>query len=218
MHRFLCPPDEIQKSLATIRDKNEVHHLKTVLRLKAGEAVVVFDGNGREAVGKIASIERSSFTVALEKTTELNIDEIIPLQTQRTEIILNHEQALKKVFRYQTIALNAAKQSQRKTVPVIHPIVKFSKFLRDKNPDDIWFICALEEKQNTLLQKLIDLKKLPPKITLLIGPEGDFTSIEIEEAIKAGCIPVSLGQTVLKVDTAAIVVAALANLTVGSHE
>src|SRR3989338_963082 len=247
MHRFLCPPDEIQKGLAVIRDKNEVHHLKTVLCLQTGEEVVVFDGKGREAAGKITSIDKSSFTVSLEKTrsaqikttrlclacaipkkakfenivektTELNIDEIVPLKTQRTEILFNQDKALKKVFRYQTIALNAAKQSQRKTIPVIHPVIKFSQFLKDKNPDDIWFICALGEKQNTLLQKLIETKKLPSKITLLVGPEGDFTPAEIEQAIKAGCVPVSLGKTVLKVDTAAIVASALANLIIGSHE
>ena len=116
----------------------------------------------------------------------------------------------KKALRYQTVAINASKQSKRTIIPIIHPITKFSDVLKSIDKNVAAFIPCLLGKR----KKLCDVFKTNStykKIVFFIGPEGDFTPQEIESALSAGCITVSLGDTVLKVDTAAISVIAFAN-------
>lgn len=241
MHRFFCPNQDLSSPVVDLTDPGELHHLKNVLRLKSGSPVRLFDGKGKEATGKIlmarqnlvrveidnvlteqqgggplvilacAIPKKSKFETIIEKCTELGVSEIIPLITERTEAALTESQKLKKLARYRTVALNAAKQSQRKVIPVINPVTPFKEFLKKLSRNEATFIPCLTGNNKSLADVF---KKLtaPPEVTFLIGPEGDFTQKEVHAAKEAGCRPVSLGSTVLKVDTAAITVVAATHL------
>ena len=241
MHRFFFPQSNLNARQISINDPSEIHHMCDVLRLKEGDKVTIFDGSGKEAVGTILHSKENAITVTInsrrdckpskqvrlilacaipkktkfefiiEKCTELGVDEIIPLCTKRTEFRWDEESIQKKAVRYKTVAIDAAKQSKRSVIPRIRPITKFQDMLSSLDKETAGFIpCLIADAKN-----LISAFKISPavkNVIFFIGPEGDFTPDEIEQATQAGCIPVSLGSTVLKVDTAAICSVALANL------
>jgi len=147
----------------------------------------------------------------IEKATELGVDEIIPLKTDRTEIKLTDSRQAKKQQRYQTIAINASKQSKRTIVPIIHPVTDFSSALNHLTKTSITIIPSLNEETKNLFNTFEKIKS-PKAISFLIGPEGDFTPEEYAQAQNKGCIPVTLGTTILKVETAALCALSCANL------
>jgi len=241
MHRFFSTNTNLHDKVVAITDRDEIHHMQHVLRLKKGDPVCIFNGSGEEAMGNILKLRNAQIDVKLkslskithnrkapitlacaipknakfefiiEKCTELGVDEIIPLKTKRTEVILNKERSEKKTIRYQKKAINAAKQCKRTTVPVIHPVSNFTEIVQSLSNHDIAFIpCLTGNRKN--LDQVLKIKKNHKKIIFFIGPEGDFTPQELSLAMDAGCIPVSLGPYTLKVDTAAISVIALTNL------
>ena len=246
MHRFYCPQSEFSSTEVVITDKKELHHLHDVLRLKKGDPVCLFNDKNEEARGiilasspqkvrvQIRSVEKikpplpsiilacaiprkGKFERIIEKATELGVDEIIPLKTQRTEIKINNERTPKKILRYQTVAINAAKQSGRTTVPRIHRINDFFSVLEHLTHRDAMnrvatiFIPSLSGQRKNLLETFKEIKT-PKNIAFCIGPEGDFTPEEYTLAKKYGCQPVSLGKTILKIETAALPAVACTNL------
>jgi len=244
MHRFYCPHLTTSTTSLTISDHSEIHHLKKVLRLKTGDTIVAFNGQGIEGKGVIAAMsphqitlrleavtekshtgttiilacaipKKAKFEFIIEKATELGVDEIIPLLTARTEVRVNQSTAAQKQHRYQTVAVNAAKQSGRTTVPVIHPPTEFNKLLKNIPQETGLFIPCLVGERKDIATALSGKSKFK-KMTFFIGPEGDFTPQEVQSAIAAGAVPLSLGETVLKVDTAAIITVALAKLLLGT--
>lgn len=241
-HRFYAGENNFQNETINIKDKEEIHHIRDVLRLKKNDKVSVFNEKGEEAFAEIEEItmdfirvkilsqekkqeninqpslvlacaipKKAKFEFILEKTSELGVDEIIPLLTKRTEVVLDPTRAQKKLQRYQTVLINACKQSQRKTIPILHPLKKFNETIKEINSNDLAFIPCLVGKRQKL-NAFFPVPKNWRKIFFFIGPEGDFTSEEIATAVKAGCIPITLGENVLKVDTAAISVIAFAKL------
>ena len=244
-HRFYCSALTLDQENTTLLDKKEIHHLKDVLRLKIGANITLFDGHGTEALGEIlkaseksvkikilkkmtntknktlivlacAIPKKSKFESIIEKCTELGVDEIIPLKTKRTEIKLSDDKAKKKLIRFQNICINASKQSKRVKLPKIHPISTFNNSLKHLTKDNIGFIGSLEGKRKKLKDVVTNDLKSKSKIIFFIGPEGDFTPDEVSSAIKQGCIPISLGKTTLKVDTAAISVISFSNFIINT--
>lgn len=243
MHRFFCPHGNLEQEIISITDSKEIHHLQNVLRLKFKEQIRLFDGRDKEIVGTIVSInsskveirkdyvlpktqeraidvvlacaipKRAKFEFIIEKCTELGVDEIIPLKTDRTEIALKSERLEKKIDRYRTVAINAAKQSGRVQVPRILPITTISEILKNTDPQSLRFIASLSDSRENLFKSFqkINLKDFK-RMVFFIGPEGDFTKGEIARALESGCIPISLGSNVLKVDTAALSVVSFASL------
>jgi len=240
MHQFYCPNSNFDSKQTFIDDKNELHHLRNVLRLKKDDEVHLFDGRGKEASGILlivtaqkATVEihnvkqfeqkkplillacalpkKSKFEMIIEKATELGVDEIFPLKTDRTEIKLTDSRQIKKQQRYQTIAINASKQSKRTIVPLIHPITNFSSALDHLTQVSTAIIPSLNEHTENLLSAFKKFKS-PKAVSFLIGPEGDFTPEEYAQARDKGCVPVTLGTTILKVETAALCALSGANL------
>ncbi len=234
MHRFYLPNENFTTKWVDITDPSELHHLKNVLRAQPGQKVALFNGKGKEAIASITKVEgqkiqfeiqnilskketsqlqlilacalpkKGKFETIIEKTTELGIDEIIPLITQRTEIRLKKEAQEKKLKRFQTVAINAAKQSKRTEIPQIHSFTTFPDVLKELRAKNITIIIlSLQNPQNTL-KAVLEKHPESTKTAFLIGPEGDFTKEEYALAEKNQCIPVTLGKTVLKVETAAI--------------
>lgn len=241
MHRFFCANADFTLPAVLLCDAKEIHHLKEVLRLKKGNTIVIFNGQ-QEAEGTISAIQRlaveikinrvrspksppgprlilacaipkkAKFEYIIEKCTELGVDEIIPLKTKRSEVVFNTQKGAKKQERFQAIAVNAAKQSQRVQIPMIQPLTGLPEVLKRINPKKTkaFIPCLMGPREP--LAKIFNIDPAVAEIMFFIGPEGDFTPDELNAAVQAGALGVSLGPTTLKVDTAAITVIALANL------
>lgn len=203
-------------------------HCTQVLRMKTGDALQLTDGKGRLCKARIVQEDKkktvtrieentlvpppgkqisvaialvknpSRFEWFLEKATEIGITEIQPLITKRTEYTrFRHD-------RMQSIVIAALLQSQQAWLPVLHEPVPFAKCVSGSQ----WqqkLVAHCEEEKKLLIKELPQV--LP--VQILIGPEGDFTPDEIQLALEQGYLPVSLGKTRLRAETAGIVASAL---------
>ncbi len=237
MYRFYCPNADFSRSSVVIGDTHEIHHIKDVLRLHKGSLIQIFNSKSQQADAIIEQIneaaiqvrvktvkktqeagpkiilacappKKGKFELIIEKCTELGVDEIIPLRTKRTEVIFKEDKMAAKLSRFEAVAVNAAKQSQRPKVPRIHPMTGLPQVLQILDPGGVHLFPSLHHHPKHMADVLLKADKQKP-VTIFIGPEGDFTPDEVELAIKHGCVPVSLGDTVLKVETAAIASVAL---------
>lgn len=245
MHRTFYNNTLAEESSITLTDPDELHHLTDVLRHKQGDAVRVFNGKGAEAEAELISVskknatirikkvtfrtphkisltlacavpKKSKFETIIEKAVELGVSEIIPLKTERTEAAWKTEHNQKKIKRFNTVILNAVKQSQQLYIPEIRPLTKFKDALKDNTGHAAMIIPSLAGNPDNILSVLKNIS-ITEKLIIFIGPEGDFTADEYAQAQAAGCIPVSLGPTVLKVETAALAAAACAAQVIHSH-
>lgn len=215
-------------------DENNARHVVQVLRMQPGEMIQLTNGCGVLWTARIAetgkktclaSIERvekcpgppgrksaiaispvknvARFEWFLEKATELGIAEIFPLRCKRTE--KEHF----RIDRLRQICISAMLQSRQCRLPLLHQPIAFNDFLTSSGAHAYhsrWIAhCAGYEKHQLA-------RALQPTMAdglLLIGPEGDFTTEEIFEATNAGFLPVSLGETRLRTETAGVVGATL---------
>jgi len=217
--RLYVPEAEKGKEIAI--SKEQVRHLK-VLRLKEGEKIGIFDGKGHEyeavysekVSGKLhieqaiaprdepkikitlatAVPKGARMDILVEKVSELGVISIVPIITSRS-VVLPREA---KVDRLRRIALEACAQSERSIVPTISEPVKFADLLDTVKNYNHVYIC---HKTGEALAKAYDACY---SILIIIGPEGDFTPAELEDAKEAGCTLVSLGPTILRTETAGI--------------
>jgi 16S rRNA (uracil1498-N3)-methyltransferase len=206
-------------------DKEESKHIVKVMRKKGGDILHVTNGLGFlftteiilgsdiKCTVKIVSFEKTPLpkyqlhlAVAptkmndryewfLEKATELGISEITP-------IICDHsERKFVKTDRFDKIIQSAMKQSLQVYLPKLNEPITFKDFLKT-TPDGLLLIAHCEETDKKTLKSVL---KTNENITLLIGPEGDFSIKEIALALEKKYVPVSLGNTRLRTETAAIV-------------
>jgi 16S rRNA (uracil1498-N3)-methyltransferase len=223
MNLFFTP--DISGSFYSLNEE-ESRHCQKVLRLHEGDMIHLTDGMGtlyeaqivdarsrqvgvevtarHENYGKrdyrlhmaVAPTKNTDrFEWFLEKATEIGVDEITPL------ICVHSERRQLRADRLEKIITSAVKQSLKAYYPVLHPIADFRAFITEKREGQL-FIAHLEERDPVLLQKAC-LKG--GKVTILIGPEGDFSDKEIESAQEAMYQIVSLGRSRLRTETAAVV-------------
>ena len=236
MSRFFVPKEFI-KSKSIYITGLEAHHILDVMRLKVSDEVVVFDGTGREYTGIVISADRKSLEVEIkstrepsagrgpfitliqaitkkdkmdyiaEKATELGVSRIIPVTTERTIPEWDDAKKAGVVHRWRKISLEAAKQCGRSDIPEVSRIMPFKELTVLEY--DLKLIAVLSDKA----MKLKDALKngSVKKIAVAIGPEGDFTPEEAEDALKKGFKIVSLGPRVLKSDTAGLAVLSMIN-------
>ena len=141
----------------------------------------------------------------IQKTTELGISSIIPLDMARCVVKLDEKDSKKKIERWQKIAEVAAKQSKRGKIPEIKEKIKLKEIQKNIKKYDDFFVAYEEENTKSLKQALKELdKKENYKIGILIGPEGGISSDEIELLKSFGCKSVSLGKRILRTETAPI--------------
>ncbi|MFH1281224.1 MAG: RsmE family RNA methyltransferase, partial [Candidatus Omnitrophota bacterium] len=224
-----------------LNDPAQLHHLRDVLRARPGQRIAVFDCSGNEYLAQVlefgtsgASLEIKEkrppndldiqITVAcaipkkvkmddiIDKLTQLGVDCIIPLQTERVIVKLDKQKKLQRFQRWEKIALSAVKQSQRSKLAVIKPITDFKELISQAQDFDLKLIPTLEAERKTLKNIFNQTAQPFKKIMVLIGPEGDFTLAEIFLAKAAGFLPVTLGKQVLRVDTAALAVVSFIKL------
>jgi len=240
MNRFFI--DKVTGDKANISDKEQLHHLKNVLRLKVHDEVGVSDADGNDYTGVIISIDRKQAEVkvtlnkaARENTvkltvacaipkntrfddvidflTQLGVERVIPMRTERVIVKLEEEKAEERHKRWVKIAQSAAQQSQRRRIPVIEHLADFNDVIFKGGDYDLKLIPNLSGERKLIRDVLAGHK--PHNIIVLVGPEGDFTPNEVTLAINSGFLPVSLGDTVLRVATAAIAVASYIKFAFG---
>ncbi|WP_142683916.1 16S rRNA (uracil(1498)-N(3))-methyltransferase [Chitinophaga polysaccharea] len=230
MSVFYAPEIQPDATAYTMNEDTSKYCIQ-VLRHEKGDEVILADGRGhkftavitddnrKKCVVKILSYEMVpvparalriaiSFTKNasriewfLEKATEIGIQTIIPLVTQRTE------KEKIKPERLQNILVSAMLQSQQFYLPELQEPQAFDKLVKN-NKDPQRFVAHCLPEQKTPLQQVMQ----PGKDTIiLIGPEGDFTSEEIKLALEEGFVPVSLGDTRLRTETAGMVAVTLMN-------
>lgn len=217
-------PEIDQYTTGFFFDREESKHIIKVLRKSSGDVLFVTDGKGTIYEAQITLASDTKCTVSiinhaasapskyhlhlavaptkmndrfewfLEKATEFGISEITPLICERSE------RKIIKADRMEKIIQSAMKQSLQSYLPVLNDATSFTDFVNHKR-DGLQMIAHCEENQKRSLQ---EVAKQQSNITILIGPEGDFSSKEIELALKNGYIAVSLGNTRLRTETAAI--------------
>ena len=206
-------------------DKEESKHIIKVLRKKDTDILFVTNGLGllfkteitlasdNKCTVQIRSVEKTEpskfqlhLAVAptkmndryewfLEKATEIGVHEITPIICDRSERkVVNRE-------RFEKIILTAMKQSNLLFLPKLNEALTFKEFVK-RNKNGLQLVAHCEDTEKKTLKSLL---KTNENITLLIGPEGDFSEKEIALAIENKFIPVSLGNTRLRTETAAIV-------------
>jgi 16S rRNA (uracil1498-N3)-methyltransferase len=159
----------------------------------------------------VAMPKKSKMDDIVDKLTQLGVERIIPLKTERVIAKLDRDKEVSRLARWRKLAQAAAEQSQRQKLPIIEPIKDLKELLAQaKALYDLKLISTLVDSKRKSLKEIF--KGLKPKnVLVLIGPEGDFSPGEVDLAKKSGCIPVSLGDLVLRVETAAVAVASILN-------
>jgi 16S rRNA (uracil1498-N3)-methyltransferase len=225
MQLFYNP--EITKDTTQITfDKIESKHIVRVLRKKENDVLSITNGLGflfeakitvasdKKCIADIISVDEKPkpwdyylhIAIAptknndriewfLEKATEIGIDEITPI------ICSNSERRYVKLDRFEKIIQAAMKQSLKFTLPKINEPVKFNDFI-NQDFDSTICIAHCEEQEKNVLKSVVNPSE---KITILIGPEGDFSTQEITKALEKKWIPISLGESRLRTETAGLV-------------
>lgn len=234
---FCTPPTPVPAEITLSPD--ESHHLIAVNRARPGNTVVAFDGRGTEwdcelvrdrksaAVLKVCATHKreppagqitlaqalpkgSSMDAIVRKATEIGAARIVPLESERTQVHLEGGRSDRKLDKWQTAALEAAKQCGNAFVPEILPLQPAAAFMQGANGYvyDLKLIASLHPGATTLRSILTAFRaehqRSPKTVLWLIGPEGDFTPAEMELAQAAGFAPITLGPLVLRCETAAI--------------
>lgn len=186
MPRFYIPIPQIEKDFLTIKG-NEARHIRRVLRLKAGDEIIVFDGSGKEYKGRIvkeeptsvvikvgdlfSSKEESSFEITLaqsllkgekmdyliQKATELGVSEIVPFFSSRSVPLLEKSKRLERYRRWERIAIEASKQCGRGVVPKIKPLQDYSEVISIPSRESLRLI--LWEKGGRRLREVLKESK-----------------------------------------------------------
>ena len=230
MYLFYCPDIETKQTLS----EEESGHCVRVLRYSTGDEILITDGKGttytaritnphpkhcdfeiisREkqephhhfhlhiAIAPTKNIERLEW--AIEKCVEIGVDEITPLLCRFSE------RKQLRTDRLEKIILSAAKQSLTPYLPVLHELTPYDAFIKGQRTMDKgqWtksqkFIAHCYKEDKRVLKDEIERGR---DVLVLIGPEGDFSEQEVAEALASGFIPVSLGNSRLRTETAGVV-------------
>ncbi len=214
----------IQNNVAILNEDESLHCVK-VLRHKVGDVIQVIDGNGTRAIGKIEAAHAKQCAVSLtekevvtqsrnyklhiaiaptknieriewfvEKAVEIGIDEISFIKCKNSERTVIKDDRLKKV------AEAAVKQSQQAFIPKLNSLVDYKEFIKN-NTSDVKLIAHCEKESKQHIKQFVTTNKT---FTVLIGPEGDFTKDEITLALSNAYLPVALGESRLRTETAGL--------------
>lgn len=235
--RAFCTPATSEPAEIFL-SSSESHHLVAVNRARAGDTVVAFDGRGTEWVCELISDRKNaavlkvrsrraltalpfeltlgqalpkgtSMDAIVRKATEIGAAQIVPLESERTQVHLDGDRSDKKIEKWQTAALEAAKQCGNAFVPTVQPLQNAAAFMTASVGQgyDLKLIASLHPGAKSLKSVLAIFRaahaRQPSRVLWLVGPEGDFSPEEMALAQTSGFEPITLGPLVLRCETAA---------------
>jgi len=210
----------------------QAHYISRVLRMAEGDALQLFDGSGQEFRATLSEVGKKRVVVqidesfagqvesplqihlgqglsrgermdwAIQKATELGVNEITPIFSERCEVRLKDERADKRLLHWRQVAISACEQCGRSRVPVIHPPVLLADWLKQTEAD-------LKLVLHPVAEPLTSHTK-PSSLAFLIGPEGGLSDAEVDQAKGAGFHAARLGPRVLRTETAPVVALSVA--------
>ena len=225
--RFYCSEDIILDT-PFLLDTEAGHHAASVLRLRADQAIVLFNGDGNEYSATIVDIERRKVTVVadacltlskesplplhlgqgiakgdrmetvLQKSVELGVTTITPLITERCNVKLDDKRWQKKHEQWLKILHGACEQSGRNVIPTLNPATPLAPWLAQSSQQTRVILAPGSEKP------LSGLHYNHQGYRLLIGPEGGLSDSEVRQASELGFLPCSMGPRILRTETAAL--------------
>ena len=230
MHSCYVPSAQIYKDTIRISE-SERHHLLNVLRLKADDRIEVFDGEGNRYIASLcdtridplqAKILQHQFhphtspyitlfqalpkfdkmDLIVQKTTEIGVNHIAPMICQRS--IPKSVVHQKRTVRWQRIANEAAKQCRRPHFVHVMAPQRLEECLGKVDHLDL-LILLWEGEKRQRLKEILRNHGETKSVGLFVGPEGGFTEEEVGLALEKGCVPATLGDNILRTETAAIV-------------
>jgi 16S rRNA (uracil1498-N3)-methyltransferase len=210
---------------------DDAHRLRHVLRLAVGDVLALFDGRGHEWVGHVASMTKQAVQVSslesiepvaearvpvtlaigvlkgdqmerlVRDATMLGVAAIVPLRTSHVTVPPKAWQSGAAVERWQRVAIASATQCRRAVVPDVRPVTEYEACLRE--PVALRLICV----EPGVAPPASDwaTAAAPASVQLLIGPEGGWSAAEVQQALAAGAVAVTLGPRTLRAETAPIV-------------
>ena len=236
MQTFIFDQKKCDAEQITITGR-EAHHIAKVLRLRKNEIVRLIDGAGLAYICEIVKVSSKSvtcrkvkpiknsgeasinltlaiglstsskFDIVIEKGTEVGVRKFIPLLAQKGKVkITDKSSASRKLKRWGRVAEAAAKQSGRSIIPEITVPVKYDEYIDSLSPENT-ILFHPDEKQSNLGDIFKHINS--PDITLIIGPESGFSDDEVILARQKGIFCCSLGDRILRSETAGIVIPAL---------
>lgn len=230
---------DINSGIISITNKDEIHHLVNVVRIKISDKIIALNGNNKEYDAEVVDMSKSFLTLKIkslkelkqypsfnltliqgitkgdkqdfiiQKSTELGVNSIINVITDRSNVIFKDKIDLtKKQNRWQKVALNASKQSKRVTIPSVTIIKGLKTFLDseeiDLNNDTV--IACVENNQLTSIKTFLKtLNHKKSNTYVLLGPEGGWSQSELELFTTYKINQVHLGQNILRSETASII-------------
>lgn len=230
--RIHSPIDLTVGTTAQLED-SAAQHVGRVLRMQAGDALVLFNGNGQDYDATIVEAGKKHVLVqvevarpnatesplnitlgqtlskgdrmdyAIQKAVEMGVTRIVPLTTERCDVRLKGDREDKRLRHWQQVAISAAEQCGRARVPEVAPVMDLAEWFR--RTADHTLRLVLHHRTERHLQTL----ERPTSIALMIGPEGGLTPEEIAAAESEGFLPVALGPRVLRTETAPVAALAL---------
>ena len=233
MHRFFVPAENVGNGEIRVTG-DDINHIKNVLRMTAGEKVVVSCGQGTDYYCIIEDIQETGVTLriqeekpavtelpvrivlfqalpkvdkmelVIQKAVELGASEVVPVRSRRCVVKLDAHREAKKLARWRAIAESAAKQSGRGILPQIHDSMDFGKALEYAQELDSVLIPYELCDAIDESQHIVQRAVRQNSIGIFIGPEGGFERSEVEAAVRSGALPVSLGKRILRTETAGL--------------
>jgi 16S rRNA (uracil1498-N3)-methyltransferase len=235
MHRFFLPEGCVVRDTVAIPG-SLAHRLRDVLRLGAGDHIVVLDNTGWEYEVELTAVRReraegvvvgkgtaagepacrvvlyqallkgSSFESVLQKCTEIGVSAFVPMSCDRCVAL---EPGGNRVDRWQKVILEAAQQSRRGKLPALHPVADFRHACRSPGGISVLLWEAEEDRGFKGVLSQLMASEAPDEVNILVGPEGGFSPEEVDFARGCGVAVVGMGPRILRAETAGPVAAAV---------
>ena len=241
MRRFTIAPERVSGDRVAF-DAEETHHLARVLRLGPGDVVTAADGRGGAwhvrlltlgetatgtIVGAASLAAESPLAISLVQavpkgdrmetivraTTELGVARILPALTERTVVRLDAARWRERARRWQRVAREATKQCGRAVVPVVEVPRPLAEWIADDEPADLRL--CFWETEGAPLGRVLESGDRPRSVRVIVGPEGGLARDEVARAGAAGYVAVTLGERILRTDTAGPAIVAMLQYALG---
>lgn len=238
MSRFFVRPENVGAAGISVTEKEDIHHITKVLRLKKGDKIDISDCVEWEYKAEIVDIEsevvlakildkqkfarepelkitlfqglpkQGKMELIIQKAVELGVWKIVPVFTDRS-IVTDNGKMGKKIDRWQKIADEAVKQCKRGIIPQIGEELKFREMMDQLETFDLVLFPYENENNRSIKDSLRGITEKPKKLAVIIGPEGGFSEKEAMDLKTSGADCVTLGKTILRTETAGLAAIAM---------